>query len=214
MTEAEAELEGYQHLANRGRDRVQADSCAAFQMAALGSLYALPPELFDQLRPSSLSETDYITASGDAPSAAAKQSAADHRCLATPLQYLLTHAVSRAPIFVRAAQLIQLRLLRSSSHSPAAVLDDSGLPTQPASTTADGGSHSDVAAASGCIACKVSVDTFSTKLHQRVHFGSDWHRKNVKRRQGGKTPLSEQDFAAILDEHGDDVRCPNNIRSC
>lgn len=109
--------------------------------------------------------------------------------------------------------------LRSSSHSPLPVLDESRILTQPdstaaaAATAAAGGTHSDAAATSGCIACKVSVDAFASKLDQRVHFGSDWHRKNVKRRQGGKTPLSEQEFAAILDEHGDDVRCSNDPRT-
>jgi hypothetical protein len=66
-------------------------------------------------------------------------------------------------------------------------------------------SSASAAATTGCIACSVEHTFFDDQHDQRAHFGSDWHRKNVKRSQLGKTPLAEQEFEAMLDRQDDDV---------
>ena len=40
---------------------------------------------------------------------------------------------------------------------------------------------------------------FATTAEQRLHFKTDWHRLNVKRRTAGHSPLSEDQFEAMLE---------------
>lgn len=58
-----------------------------------------------------------------------------------------------------------------------------------------------------CFTCGVGIDMpgFETPAEQRIHFRSDWHRCNLKRKVKGQRPLSEGEFENMLDEAGDDV---------
>lgn len=40
---------------------------------------------------------------------------------------------------------------------------------------------------------------------QRVHFKSDWHRYNLKRKLAGKPPIDEGSFEALLGDDRDEV---------
>ncbi len=40
---------------------------------------------------------------------------------------------------------------------------------------------------------------FASTAEQRLHFKTDWHRLNVKRRTAGHMPLSEDHFEAMLE---------------
>ena len=42
---------------------------------------------------------------------------------------------------------------------------------------------------------------FASTTEQRLHFKTDWHRLNVKRRTAGHAPLSEDQFEAMLEGH-------------
>jgi hypothetical protein len=56
--------------------------------------------------------------------------------------------------------------------------------------------------ASTCIACGLGVagaPGFGSLEEQRLHFRTDWHRYNVKRRVTGLQPVSEEQFAALID---------------
>ena len=57
----------------------------------------------------------------------------------------------------------------------------------------------------GCVACGVDAGTgvFSSQAEQREHFKSDWHRINVKRRHGGRPPLSEAQFEQLISRDED-----------
>ena len=74
-----------------------------------------------------------------------------------------------------------------------------------------GGSVQEASTVSGCIACGLSAKQadFGGQAEQREHFKSDWHRVNVKRRQGGRPPLSEDDFEQLISRGGDEV--PSHI---
>ena len=53
---------------------------------------------------------------------------------------------------------------------------------------------------SGARACNVCLGaTFLDIEEQRTHFRSDWHRYNVKIRLRGGNPVSEVDFAKLVD---------------
>lgn len=71
----------------------------------------------------------------------------------------------------------------------------------------DGGAAAAVAApvASGCVACGLSAEAgaFASQAEQREHFRSDWHRINVKRRHGGRPPLTEQQFEQLISRDED-----------
>mmetsp|Transcript_40627 Transcript_40627/g.115020 ORF Transcript_40627/g.115020 Transcript_40627/m.115020 type:complete len:658 (-) Transcript_40627:264-2237(-) len=58
-----------------------------------------------------------------------------------------------------------------------------------------------------CLACGVGTDSpgFELPEEQREHFKSDWHRCNLKRKVGGKRPLSEPEFEQLLADGGDEV---------
>jgi len=60
-------------------------------------------------------------------------------------------------------------------------------------------------ATSGCIACGVKAEAFGSQEEQRSHFRSDWHRKNVKRRNGGRVPLTENEFEDLIGRQDDEV---------
>src|SRR6266404_5408614 len=53
---------------------------------------------------------------------------------------------------------------------------------------------------SGARACNICLGaTFLDVEEQRTHFRSDWHRYNVKVRLRGGNPISEVDFAKLVD---------------
>lgn len=54
--------------------------------------------------------------------------------------------------------------------------------------------------ASGSRACNICLGSVFVDVEdQRAHFRSDWHRYNVKARLGGGEPVSESDFAQLVD---------------
>ncbi len=50
---------------------------------------------------------------------------------------------------------------------------------------------------------------FASPAEQRLHFKTDWHRLNVKRRTAGHTPLSEDQFEAMLEGQHEASRPPD-----
>lgn len=64
----------------------------------------------------------------------------------------------------------------------------------------DFSSQPQTAPISGARACNVCLGaTFLDVEEQRTHFRSDWHRYNVKVRLRGGNPISEVDFAKLVD---------------
>lgn len=56
---------------------------------------------------------------------------------------------------------------------------------------------------STCHACNIGTGTtpgFASLAEQRAHFKTDWHRFNIKRALARQSPLSETEFAALLDQ--------------
>jgi hypothetical protein len=57
--------------------------------------------------------------------------------------------------------------------------------------------------ASGTRACNICLGaTFLDVDEQRNHFRSDWHRYNVKTRLNGGHPVTESDFAQLVEGEG------------
>ena len=58
-----------------------------------------------------------------------------------------------------------------------------------------------------CLTCGIGVSSsgFETPEDQRIHFKTDWHRLNVRRRVARQDPLTEDQFEQLL-EKGSDVR--------
>lgn len=55
-------------------------------------------------------------------------------------------------------------------------------------------------AAAGGRACNICLGaSFPDVDEQRLHFRSDWHRYNVKMRLSGSNPVSETQFAQLVD---------------
>jgi hypothetical protein len=64
------------------------------------------------------------------------------------------------------------------------------------------------AAGPTCLACSIGVGGapgFVSAEEQRRHFSLDWHRYNVKRRAVGREPVSEAEFAALLEDEQQEV---------
>ncbi len=75
---------------------------------------------------------------------------------------------------------------------------------------ADAAATAASAAARGptCIACGVGVGGapgFASAEEQRAHFSLDWHRFNVKRRAARQPPVSEDAFAALVEDERAEV---------
>lgn len=85
----------------------------------------------------------------------------------------------------------------------------SAAAAQPAKAGPDGAAAA-APVSCGCVACGVDAGTgvFSSQAEQREHFKSDWHRVNVKRRHGGRPPLSEAQFEQLI-SHDEDVSRPS-----
>lgn len=59
-----------------------------------------------------------------------------------------------------------------------------------------------------CIACGIGVGDapgFASAEEQRAHFSLDWHRYNVKRRAARQPPVSEESFAALVEDERAEV---------
>lgn len=77
-------------------------------------------------------------------------------------------------------------------------LNDTASPRQ------DDANSEPAAEASGstCHTCHIGTGTtpgFASLAEQREHFKTDWHRFNIKRTLAKQPPLSEAEFAALLD---------------
>lgn len=77
--------------------------------------------------------------------------------------------------------------------------------TERESSTSEVTAHWSQAGAT-CLTCGVGFDTpgFSSPDEQRLHFKSDWHRLNLKRRLGGQAALGEEAFEKLVDGGGSD----------
>jgi hypothetical protein len=94
------------------------------------------------------------------------------------------HAFSIPP-----SHLQSITLRSYLSQKTAGIPDKEDVSTQP-----------QTAPINGARACNVCLGaTFLDVEEQRTHFRSDWHRYNVKVRLRGGNPISEVDFAKLVD---------------
>ena len=94
------------------------------------------------------------------------------------------HAFSLPPEFLQ-----NITLRSYLSHNITGIPEKDDLSSQPRS-----------APIGGARACNVCLGaTFLDVEEQRTHFRSDWHRYNVKIRLRGGNPVSEVDFAKLVD---------------
>src|SRR5712671_6361483 len=109
--------------------------------------------------------------------------------LGTPLTSQTMSSTIHA--FALPDELLQNIILRSRSSQQTTVESDKTEQQDFASQTAT--TH-------GSRACNVCIGaTFQDVEEQRAHFRSDWHRYNVKIRLRGGKPVSEVDFAKLVD---------------
>ncbi|KAL4246254.1 ANKZF1/VMS1 family protein [Abortiporus biennis] len=80
---------------------------------------------------------------------------------------------------------------------PRNILNQPPSPPRPSSPPADPVAR----LPTGARACNVCLGaTFADVDQQRIHFRSDWHRYNVKIRLHGSNPVSEAEFAKLVDD--------------
>lgn len=82
--------------------------------------------------------------------------------------------------------------------------------TQQEALAESGAAAASLAATRGptCIACSIGVSGnpgFASAEEQRAHFSLDWHRYNVKRRAARQPPVSEDAFAALVEDERAEV---------